>query len=133
MSPTQPRSPTTSAAPAKRSRKRSEVEEAIQAFGTFRPTSLDRPIRPDGATVVELLGDEDRAFSTTEVRLALAPLMSDLTPRQRRILYLRYFEEKSQSEIGAELGVTQMQVSRLLQRILAKLRERADHPFSLAG
>jgi RNA polymerase sigma-B factor len=47
-----------------------------------------------------------------------------LSPRERRILELRFFGERSQAEIGADIGVTQMQVSRLLNRILERLRER---------
>ena len=53
---------------------------------------------------------------------SLAPLMGDLSERERRIVSMRFGLEMTQSEIGAELGVSQMQVSRLLSRILTKLR-----------
>ena len=100
----------------------SEYAEAVQAFGCFQPTSLDRPVGPESAqTIGDLLaGDDD-----VELRpvLELAPVVRRLSERDRRILYLRYFEDQTQAQIGAELGVTQMQVSRLLSRILNRLRE----------
>lgn len=52
----------------------------------------------------------------------LAPLLAELDERDRRILQMRFGEEKTQAEIGAELGISQMQVSRLLSRTLARLR-----------
>jgi len=52
----------------------------------------------------------------------LEPVLRQLPERDRKIIYLRFFEDQSQKEIGAELGVTQMQVSRLLQRIMRILR-----------
>ena len=55
--------------------------------------------------------------------MILAPVVRRLPERHRRILYLRFFEDLTQEEIGKDLGVTQMQVSRLLSRILGDLRE----------
>ncbi|WGL51122.1 sigma-70 family RNA polymerase sigma factor [Nocardioides sp. BP30] len=103
-----------------------EYDEAIVAFGCFTPTSLDQPVSHDGAaTVGELLPDDAgdvRALDAAEARTALAPVIKELPERDRRIIYLRFFEDQTQEEIGAELGVTQMQVSRLLTRILRDLR-----------
>ena len=56
--------------------------------------------------------------------MTLAAVLRGLTARERRILELRFFGGCTQAEIGADIGVTQMQVSRLLNRILARLRER---------
>jgi RNA polymerase sigma-B factor len=53
----------------------------------------------------------------------LGPVVRRLKPRDRRIVYLRFFEQRSQQEIADEIGVTQMQVSRLLARILRDLRK----------
>lgn len=103
-----------------------EVSAAIRAFGSFKPASLDKVVREDGLTLADLLVEEQGAQSAAEARLVLAPLLRDLSARERRILYLRFFEEKSQAEIGAELGVTQMQVSRLLKGILRGLREQSE-------
>ena len=100
------------------------VHDAMSAHGCFRPDSLDAP-RPGGGaeSPVERMGDLDPAFASAEARLALVPLMRSLPERDRRILELRFFENRTQAEIGAEVGVTQEQVSRLLSGILRRLRE----------
>lgn len=99
------------------------VVDSMNAVGCFAPDSLDAP-RPEGdpEAPAERLGDVDPAFASTEARLALQPLMSSLSPRDRRIIELRFFENRTQAQIGAEVGVTQEQVSRLLTSILARLR-----------
>ncbi len=58
--------------------------------------------------------------------MVLARMLSDLSPRDRRILEMRFFGGCTQAEIGAEIGVTQMQVSRLLARLLDRLRRRLE-------
>lgn len=101
-----------------------EMEEASQAFGCFHPPSLDRPIdAADGPTLGEtLIEDEEHEREAAEARTILGPVVRRLSERDRRILYLRFFEDQSQRDIGDELGVTQMQVSRLLDRIFRDLR-----------
>jgi RNA polymerase sigma-B factor len=104
-----------------------DVIEAMAADGCFTPTSLDRPVTGvDGAggsaTVGELLGDDDVQQPAAEARATLAPVVRRLKERDRRILYLRFFEGLTQQQIGEELGITQMQVSRLLTRIMRDLR-----------
>ena len=101
------------------------VMDSLNATGCFSPVSLDAPRSDDdGGTDAshEHLGDLDPAFASTEARLALQPLMGTLSPRDRRIIELRYFENRTQAQIGADVGVTQEQVSRLLTGILLKLR-----------
>ena len=101
-----------------------EVDEATQAFGCFHPPSLDRPLTTaDGPTLGETLpDDEEHDHQAAEARTMLAPVVRHLSERDRRILYLRFFEDQSQRDIGEELGVTQMQVSRLLDRIFRDIR-----------
>jgi RNA polymerase sigma-B factor len=100
-----------------------EINEAVQGFGCFQPPSLDLPVGESGTPMGELLGtDDEREKSLVEAREALAPVVQKLSERDRRILYLRFIEDQSQSEIGEELGVTQMQVSRLLERIFRTMR-----------
>lgn len=82
------------------------------------------PAEADGATVGDLLGDEDPGIDLVVDREALKPLLEQLSGRQKRILLMRFFRTMSQAEIGAELGVSQMQVSRLLSQILEQLRPR---------
>jgi RNA polymerase sigma-B factor len=106
-----------------------EYADAVAAFGCFLPASLDQPVGSDSAsTLGELLPDHsaDEAgrddLAAADARATLGPVVRTLPSRDRRIIYLRFFEEQSQEQIGAELGVTQMQVSRLLARILRDLR-----------
>jgi RNA polymerase sigma-B factor len=100
-----------------------EVLEALSADGCFTPTSIDgRGPTGDGYALAERLGDEDRDLDRAEIRVALAPLIQDLPDRDRTILDLRFFRGWTQSQIASDLGVTQMQVSRLLSRILKNLR-----------
>jgi RNA polymerase sigma-B factor len=103
-----------------------DVSEAVQGFGCFQPPSLDRPVAgPDGPTLGDVVheGEED-GYAAAEARAALGPVVRQLPERDRQILYMRFFEEQSQQEIGDSLGVTQMQVSRLLQRIMRDLRRQ---------
>jgi RNA polymerase sigma-B factor len=101
----------------------SEVIEALSADGCFTPTSIDgRGPTGDGYALAERLGSEDRDLDRAEIRVALAPLIEELPERDRRILDLRFFRGWTQSQIASNLGVTQMQVSRLLSRILKNLR-----------
>jgi RNA polymerase sigma-B factor len=103
-----------------------DVIEAMGADGCFAPSSLDRPLtNSDGsgfATVGDLLGDDDASQIAAEARVTLAPVVRRLKERDRRILYMRFFEERTQQEIADVIGVTQMQVSRLLTRIMRDLR-----------
>jgi RNA polymerase sigma-B factor len=103
-----------------------QVREARGAQGCFAPTSLDAPgvgdREPLAATLVE---DEFDEHAAVEARVILRTLVKELKPRERLILYLRFVEGRTQAEIGAEIGVTQMQVSRLLTRILTQMRQQA--------
>jgi RNA polymerase sigma-B factor len=100
-----------------------DVAEALQAEGCFTPVSLDVPVTEDGRAAIDRLTDEDEPDTTAmEARLVLSPALRKLSERDRRILHLRFVEDKTQQEIGDELGVTQMQASRLLKRILEGLR-----------
>ena len=109
-----------------------EVTEAQQLKGCFSPLSLDAPVSTDSdaASLGELLAGEDPEHSASEARLMLAPALRDLTERERLILRLRFVDDLTQEEIGEHIGVTQMQVSRLLKKVMAKLREAlgADAP-----
>jgi RNA polymerase sigma-B factor len=100
-----------------------DVGEASRAYGSFAPTSLDQAVSADGSTTFgDLVAGAEPEHGPVEARLVLRPALRRLPERDRRILYLRFVEEQSQTEIGAEMGVTQMQVSRLLSRILRDLR-----------
>jgi len=114
-----------------------DVVEAMSADGCFAPSSLDKPLAGvDGAgtaTIGELLGEDDPSQEAAEARVALAPIVRRLKERDRRILYLRFVEERTQQEIADDIGVTQMQVSRLLTRILRDLRQDLTGAGQVAG
>lgn len=100
--------------------------QVLVASEAMHALSLDRPVGEDGiATLADLLGDDDR-LDLVEDYVVLRPLIASLGPREQQILHLRFVQDRSQSEIGAELGVTQTQVSRLLRRILGDLRRALD-------
>lgn len=104
-----------------------DVIEALAADGCFSPSSLDRPVTANGensgVALGDFLGETDQEAPAAEARVVLGPVVRKLKPRDRRIVYLRFFEQRSQQEIADEIGVTQMQVSRLLARILRDLRK----------
>ena len=104
-----------------------DYREAVAAFGCFQPASLDQPAGGEASAAIgDLIPDDDRESGASEARVTLAPVVRRLPERDRRILYLRFFEDRTQEEIGHDLGVTQMQVSRLLNRILGSLREELE-------
>lgn len=101
-------------------------EEALQASSAMHATSLDAPVGPTGtARISDLLGEGDR-LERVDDHLVLRPLVAALGPREQQLLHLRFVEERSQSEIGEVLGVTQTQVSRLLRKLLDDLRRALD-------
>ena len=104
------------------------VLEGLASYGTATVFSLDEPACDDegGASdrtrFASALGEIESEFDLIEQREAVGPLLAALPERERRILHLRFFSELTQSEIGQELGISQMHVSRLLSRTLASLR-----------
>ncbi|MGW8984053.1 RNA polymerase sigma factor SigF [Streptomyces parvus] len=108
----------------------SEVTEGIVASNGYTAGSLDMPTdtaeagpgQTAGRTFADVLGDPDPAMETVENLHALAPLLDELDERERRIIDMRFGQEMTQAQIGAELGISQMHVSRLLSRMLGKLR-----------
>ncbi|MCY4724718.1 sigma-70 family RNA polymerase sigma factor [Nocardioides sp. STR2] len=106
----------------------SDVVEALAADGCFTPTSLDAKVADGSSSLGDLLGDDDRALAQAEAKVMLEPLMRRLSPRDRRIVRLRYFMEQTQQEIADTVGLTQAQVSRVLTRILSDLRSGLVEP-----
>jgi RNA polymerase sigma-B factor len=105
-----------------------EVLDAIDAGGLHHVASLDLPIGTDQSpdTVFgDLIGAEDPGLQHVLDRETLRPLLARLPLRDRRILHLSFFQQLTQAQIGVELGVSQMQISRLLAAILDRLRQSA--------
>jgi len=103
-----------------------QIAEALRAAEAYTAGSLDHPVRADRgdgrATLADFLGVEDPRFDAVVDREALRPLLAALGERDKRILLMRFFRGLTQSEIGKQLNVSQMQVSRELTRILGRLR-----------
>jgi RNA polymerase sigma-B factor len=101
---------------------RREVEAADACHLAFHALSLDAPGQA-GTGAGDLLVAEEDTYEAFDTSAALGGCVAALSERERRILRMRFVEECTQAQIGAVLGVSQMQVSRLLTAILAKLRE----------
>ncbi|MEU4096253.1 SigB/SigF/SigG family RNA polymerase sigma factor [Streptomyces sp. NPDC026673] len=104
-----------------------EVVEAQVASNGYTASSLDAAMNgddgDDGETVLaDFIGAVDPAMELVEDLGSLAPLVVELDERDRKLLHLRYVEELTQAQIGEIMGCTQMHVSRLLSRTLARLR-----------
>ncbi|WP_370288506.1 sigma-70 family RNA polymerase sigma factor [Nocardioides sp.] len=99
-----------------------EVEEVKGSGDLARTSSLDEPVSDSGSALGDLLAQEDTGFAHGEAVAMLGPACRRLKPRDRWILRMRFYDQLTQQEIADELGVTQVQVSRLLQRILKDLR-----------
>jgi RNA polymerase sigma-B factor len=104
------------------------VLEGLEIAQAYNFTSLDAPIDAEDGTTsfADQLGTEDEQLENLEYRASLAPEMEKLPERERRILYLRFFKGMTQSEIADRLGISQMHVSRLLNRTLMHLREALE-------
>jgi RNA polymerase sigma-B factor len=105
-----------------------EVLEALQAGSAYSATSLDAPagrLEDGDRTIADTVGAEDERLTLAEEVADLRDLRHLLDERDRRALYLRFVRDMTQTEIAAELGCSQMQVSRILRRALGRLKERA--------
>jgi RNA polymerase sigma-B factor len=102
-----------------------DVLEALEAGQSYRTSSLDARDR-EGQSMAESLGSEDSGFVGVENHSALTKAMATLSPRDREIVQLRFVEGMTQSEIAARLGVSQMQISRLLAASLRRLRSNIE-------
>jgi RNA polymerase sigma-B factor len=120
------RSPTIAEVAARLQIDPEQVLESLEAAQAYSTASLDAPAGVTGVAPVDTLGAEDGAFERMEGWAAVAPAIKDLPDRERHVLYLRFFEDMTQSEIAAEIGVSQMHVSRILRQTLDLLRERSS-------
>lgn len=108
-----------------------DVIEALAAGGCFAPASLDRPLdrEAESATATSLgdvIGVQEDSYERVETHQVLTPLVRRLPRRDRKVLELRFFWDWTQEQIAGEIGVTQMQVSRIISRIVRQLRGEVD-------
>jgi RNA polymerase sigma-B factor len=108
-----------------------EVLDAIHAGNAYDTISLDSErsgANPDGDTYADSIGEEDKRLDVAEYSATIASGLKALDERERVVLHLRFGEDLTQSEIAARVGVSQMQISRLLRRAIRQLRDAAGEP-----
>lgn len=103
-----------------------EIREALSARSCFSPSSLDQPVQAGGRPLGEMLAMEENAYDFIENWVTVGPLCERLDDAERELLRLRFVEDKTQQEIADLIGVSQMQVSRRLTKVLEKLRAGAE-------
>ena len=103
------------------------VVEALGALANRTALSLATPASSEhdegDATLADALGTSDEGYERAEARAVLGPALRHLPPREQRILWMRFVADMTQSEIATEIGVSQMQISRLLRQSLDRLTE----------
>ena len=101
-----------------------EIVEGIESSNAYSTLSLDAGDDSDegAASMLDAIGVDDENLEHVEIRESIKPMLDRLDAREKRILLLRFFGGMTQSQIATELGISQMHVSRLLARTLAKLR-----------
>ncbi|MFJ4654461.1 SigB/SigF/SigG family RNA polymerase sigma factor [Nocardia sp. NPDC088792] len=103
------------------------VTQALIARNAYRSSSLDACLEDDRPpqSLLDSLGIEETQFRTVEDRMAVRPLIAALSERDRRVLAMRFFGNQTQARIAESVGVSQMQVSRILSQTLNMLHEKA--------
>jgi RNA polymerase sigma-B factor len=106
-----------------------EIVEGIESSNAYSTLSLDASDDSDdggAASMLDALGVDDEGLEHVEIRESIKPLLDRLDPREKKILLLRFFKNMTQSQIAEEIGVSQMHVSRLLNRTLEELRRSLE-------
>jgi RNA polymerase sigma-B factor len=106
---------------------RDEVVEGLVAGSSYNTLSIDSgggSANEDAPAIADTLGDVDLSLDQIENREALRPLLAALPERERTVLLLRFFESLTQTQIAERVGISQMHVSRLLAKSLARLRDQ---------
>jgi RNA polymerase sigma-B factor len=113
-----------------------DVLDALEVANAHHSTSLDAP-REDGeeesGALVYTIGAEDRHYELVDASVTISSAARALSARERRVLRLRFVDDLTQTQIADEIGVSQMQVSRILRRALARLRELTESDELLDG
>ena len=111
-----------------------QVVEALAADDAFSPRPLDAPIVGDDAqTLGETVGGADPGCEIVELAASVAPAFNALPLRERQMLKLRFSDDLTQRQIAAQMGCSQMQVSRVLRSALARLRQEVEEDPAAAG
>ena len=97
--------------------------EALDAGSTYRMSSLDKPVDDADDAPTPAVGGDHAELERSPERVALHQALNGLSERDRRIVWLRFFEDKNQDEIARDVGISQVHVSRVLRATLERLRE----------
>ncbi len=103
------------------------VVQALDVQSAAQAMSIDKPAAGEGQSVSDVLGSIDTNIERTDTSITIRSLLEQLPDRERRIVELRFYGEKTQQEIADEIGISQMHVSRLLRRALTMLRAELRH------
>jgi len=103
-----------------------DIVEAMDAVQAYSTSSLDTPVGEDAKAPVDSLGGEDPSIELLDEWSSIAPAVAELSARDRRVLFLRFFRGLTQSEIADDVGVSQMHVSRILTQTLERLRNAVE-------
>jgi len=105
-----------------------EIVEGLESSNAYSTLSLDATDSSDdgSSSMLDAIGMDDAGLEHVEIRESIKPLLEQLEPREKKILLLRFFKNMTQSQIAEEIGVSQMHVSRLLNRTLEQLRNSLD-------
>jgi len=124
------RSPTVAELAVELGRSEEQILEALQAGRARHGLSMQAPMGAgeDRCTLEDTLSSDDDPMALVDMRILRDGLVSQLSDRNREILRLRFEEDMTQQEIGAIVGISQMQVSRLIRQSLRRMREIADEP-----
>ena len=121
------RAPTATELASELGMERDEVVEGLVAGSSYNTLSIDTgggSDEDDARAIADTLGDVDAGLDRIEDREALRPLLEALPERERMVLVLRFFESMTQTQIAERVGISQMHVSRLLAKSLARLRDQ---------
>lgn len=120
------RAPTPAEIAAELGLDRDEVADGLMARNAYQTVSVDAASRdnPGEQTLADTIGDYDHEMDNVDNHEVLRPLIEALPARERKVLMLRFFGNRTQTQIAEEVGISQMHVSRLLARTLAELRDK---------
>lgn len=122
------RAPSASELAAELGMDRAEVIEGLLAGSSYHTLSIDSGggSDDDARAITDTLGDVDAGLDQIENREVLRPLLEALPERERTVLVLRFFDSMTQTQIAERVGISQMHVSRLLAKSLARLRDQLE-------
>jgi RNA polymerase sigma-B factor len=102
-----------------------DVLEALQAIQSYQAVSLEAPRGNDSTespSYAESIGEEDERYELVDLDAMVSSALREISPRERLILHLRFVDDLTQTQIAERVGISQMQVSRLLRRSIEQLR-----------